>query len=152
VWNTQTSGIIANTGAGNGGTTITVTNNTLQPTAATAFDLGGDATAPGIVLVNNLLTGTVQTATGMVSTTNLITTPAAAAFVDLGNRDYRLGQGSPAIGYGTVVTGTTPSGVAQPDVGAYDTHTTVAPDWIPGCSSTLSALCQDPHTPGRHAP
>jgi hypothetical protein len=155
VWNTQTSGIMANTGVstgtGNAGTTISVINNTLQPTAATAFDLGGDTQAPGITLINDLMTGTVQvpTSVGFISTTNLITTPAAALFVDLGNRDYRLGQGSPAIGYGSPVSGTTPAGVARPDVGAYDTQQA---DWIPGCSITLSPLCADPHVPGRHAP
>jgi hypothetical protein len=155
VWNTQTSGIIANTGAGNGagnaGTTISIINNTLQPTAATAFDLGSDPSPPGITLINNLMTGTVQVPTSVayISTTNLITTPVGAAFVNLGNRDYRLGQGSPAIGYGSPATGTTPAGVARPDVGAYDTQ---LPDWVPGCGLSLSPLCQDPHVPGRHAP
>jgi hypothetical protein len=155
VWNTQTSGIIANTGAGNGagnaGTTISIINNTLQPTAATAFDLGSDPSPPGITLINNIFTGTVQVPTSVayISTTNLITTPVGAGFVNLGNRDYRLGQGSPAIGYGSPATGTTPAGVARPDVGAYDTQ---LPDWVPGCGLSLSPLCQDPHVPGRHAP
>jgi hypothetical protein len=149
IWNTQTSAVMANTGAGNGGTTISVLNNTLLPPAATSFDLGSDATAPGIVLENNIWTGAVQTGAGTVQTTNLATTAGGAGFVNLAQNDYRLAPGSPAIGAATVLAGVTPAGVLAPDQGASDTHTA---DWIPGCSITLSPLCQDPATPGRHAP
>jgi hypothetical protein len=99
VWNTQTSGIIANTGAGNGagnaGTTISIINNTLQPTAATAFDLGSDPSPPGITLINNLMTGTVQVPTSVayISTTNLITTPAAAGLCEPGEPGLPAGPG-----------------------------------------------------------
>ena len=124
--NCTDSGIRLNWAASNN----LICNNTLYNTTNAMQAWLNGYTQSGNVTRNNL--STTANWIGNTQSNNLVT--SSPGFVNAGAGDFRLTAGSPAVNYGTPISGITDGYVgAAPDAGAYEYGGT---DWVAGAGAT----------------
>jgi hypothetical protein len=112
----------------------TVSTNNLAYNNTLIGSTGGAGSAPGVVLANDIVTGTIGVGTGATQTTNLVGGSPDPMFVQPDAGNYQLLSGSPAIDKGTVFSPYTDGYVGlAPDIGAFEFG---ASPWTAGSSLT----------------